>query len=213
MTARLTVHPTHPQARLLQQISAGLFKGHVVALPTDTAYALVCALDDKNAVARLRRLRDIDDKHHLSLLCPDLSALATLARVNNPQYRLLKAATPGAFTFILDASKEVPRRVSHPSRKTIGLRVPSHPVPQALLALHGQAVIASTLILPEQSEPLDDPDDVLQALKGQVDAVVDAGPCPAQASTVVDLTPMANEQAPVLLRRGAGDPALIGLGE
>ena len=140
MTARLTVHPTHPQARLLQQISAGLFKGDVVALPTDTAYALVCALDDKNAVARLRRLRGIDDKHHLSLLCPDLSALATLARVNNPQYRLLNAATPGAFTFILDASKEVPRRVSHPSRKTIGLRVPSHPVPQALLALHGQAV-------------------------------------------------------------------------
>ena len=211
MTHRLSVHPTHPQARLMQQISAGLFKGNVVAMPTDTAYALVCALDNKDAVARLRRVRGIDDKHHLSLLCPNLSALATLARVNNPQYRLLKAATPGLFTFILDASKEVPRRVSHPARKTIGLRVPDHPVPLALLAAHGQAVIASTLILPGNDTPLDDPDEVLQALKGQIDIVVDAGNCPAQPSTVVDLTPMAQEQPAQLLRRGAGDPALIGL--
>jgi len=141
------VHPENPQPRLLKQTVALLEKGSVVAVPTDSSYALVCHLDDKSAADTLRRIRGVDDKHHLTLLCRDLSELASYARVDNQQYRLLKSATPGPYTFILEASKEVPRRLSHPSRKTIGLRMPAHKVLQALMALHEKQLLATTLIL------------------------------------------------------------------
>jgi tRNA threonylcarbamoyl adenosine modification protein (Sua5/YciO/YrdC/YwlC family) len=148
MAQYFEVHPENPQPRLLKQAVALLTNGGIVAVPTDSSYALVCHIDDKAAADNLRRIRGVDDKHHLALLCRDLSELANYARVDNRQYRLLKAATPGPYTFILEASKEVPRRLSHPSRKTIGLRVPEHKTLQDLLALHGAPLLATTLIPP-----------------------------------------------------------------
>ena len=152
------VHPVNPQPRLLRQAAQILEDGGVAAIPTDSSYALACHLDDKAAAEKLRRLRAVDERHHLTLLCRDLSELASYARVDNRQYRLLKLATPGPFTFILEATKEVPRRVSHPSRRTIGLRVPDHPVTGALLALLGQPLLATTLIPPGEREPMNDPE-------------------------------------------------------
>jgi len=172
------VHPDNPQARLLKQATALLAGGAVVAVPTDSSYALVCHLDDKAAADTLRRIRGVDDKHPLTLLCRDLSELASYARVDNKQFRLLKAATPGPFTFILEASKEVPRRLSHPSRKTIGLRVPSHKTLQALLALHGAPLLATTLIPPGEAEPLNDAQDIRRLFEHDLAAVIDAGACP-----------------------------------
>ena len=148
MAQHFSVHPDNPQPRLLKQAAALLTQGGVLAVPTDSSYALACQLDDKAAADKLRRIRQVDDKHHLTLLCRDLRELANYARVDNAQFRLLKNATPGPFTFILEASKEVPRRVSHPQRKTIGLRVPEHPALQALLEVHGAPLLATTLILP-----------------------------------------------------------------
>src|ERR1700755_82930 len=148
------VHPDNPQQRLLKQAAALLARGEIVAVPTDSSYALACHLDDKDAVDQLRRIRQVDDKHHLTLICRDLSELANYARVDNKQYRLLKAATPGPFTFILEATKEVPRRLSHPSRRTIGLRVPEHKVTQELLALFGEPLLATTLIAPDEAEAM-----------------------------------------------------------
>src|SRR6187431_3805479 len=156
MAQYFEVHPDNPQVRLLKQAVALLEKGGVVAVPTDSSYALACHLDDKAAADRLRQIRGVDDKHHLTLLCRDLSELANYARVDNRQYRLLKAATPGAYTFILEATKEVPRRVSHPQRKTIGLRVPDHRALQALLEVHGAPLLSTTLMEPDASEPLND---------------------------------------------------------
>ena len=156
MAQLFEVHPDNPQGRLLKQAAALLENGGVLAVPTDSSYALVCHLDDKAAVDRLRRIRGVDDKHHLTLLCRDLAELASYARVDNRQYRLLKAATPGPWTFILEATKEVPRRVSHPSRKTIGLRVPEHKVLHELLVQHNGALLATTLIPAGESEPLND---------------------------------------------------------
>jgi tRNA threonylcarbamoyl adenosine modification protein (Sua5/YciO/YrdC/YwlC family) len=179
--------------------------GGIVALPTDSSYALVCHLDDKGAVDRLRRLRGVDEKHHLTLLCRDLSEIGTYARVDNTQYRLLKAATPGPYTFILEATREVPRRLSHPSRKTIGLRVPEHAIAQALLAELGQPLIGTTLILPGSEEPLNDPDDIRDALQKQVELVIDGGSCSLQPTTVVDLS----GAGPVVLREGRGDVSLF----
>jgi len=167
----------------------------------------VCHLDDKAAAESLRRIRGVDDKHHLTLLCRDLSELASYARVDNRQFRMIKLGTPGPFTFILEATKEVPRRVSHPSRRTIGLRVPDHKVTQALLELLGQPLLATTLIAPGDTEPLNDPADIRLRLQKQVQAVVDAGACPRQPTTIIDLT----GDEPVLVRRGRGDPALLGL--
>jgi len=154
MSQYFEVHPTHPQQRLLKQAAQILHGGGVAAIPTDSSYALVCHLDDKAAAEQLRRIRGVDDRHHLTLLCRDLSELASYARVDNKQYRLLKAATPGPFTFILEATKEVPRRVSHPSRRTIGLRVPEHPVTTTLLDLLGQPLLATTLIASDETEPM-----------------------------------------------------------
>jgi tRNA threonylcarbamoyl adenosine modification protein (Sua5/YciO/YrdC/YwlC family) len=207
MSQRLQIHPDNPQHRLLKQAAQILHDGGVAAVPTDSSYALVCRLDDKAAVDNLRRLRGVDDKHHLTLLCRDLSELASYARVDNRQYRLLKLGTPGPFTFILEASKEVPRRVSHPSRRTIGLRVPDHRVLQELLAVFGQPLLATTLIPPGESEPLNDPEDIREHYQSRLQAVVDAGACARQPTTVVDLS----SDPPVLVRIGRGDPATLGL--
>ncbi len=201
------IHPDNPQARLLKQAVALLDKGGILAVPTDSSYALVCHLDDKAAVEQLRRIRGVDDKHHLTLLCRDLSELANYARVDNACYRLLKSVTPGPYTFILEASKEVPRRVSHPSRKTIGLRVPDHHVLQELLALHGSALLATTLIAPGETEPLNDAADIRARFEKQIAGVIDAGACALEPTTVVDLT----GDEPVLVRQGRGDLARLGL--
>ena len=201
------VHPDNPQQRLLQRAAEILHAGGIAAVPTDSSYALVCHLDDKAAAEKLRRIRGVDDKHHLTLLCRDLSELSSYAKVDNKQYRLLKSATPGPFTFILEATKEVPRRVSHPSRRTIGLRVPDHLMLQQLLTLFGEPLLATTLIPPGDTEPLNDPEDIRQRFNGQIQAVVGAGACAMSPTTVVDLT----QSPPALVRRGRGDPALLGL--
>ncbi|WP_298926238.1 L-threonylcarbamoyladenylate synthase [uncultured Ramlibacter sp.] len=205
------VHPDNPQVRLLKQAVALLAGGGILAVPTDSSYALACHLDDKAAADRLRQIRGFDDKHHLTLLCRDLSELANYARVDNRQYRMLKAATPGPYTFILEATREVPRRLSHPQRKTIGLRVPDHKVLQELLALHGGPLLATTLIAPGQSEPLNDAQEIRERYERQVAAVVDAGACPSQPSTVVDMTPMGTGGDAVVVREGRGDVAALGL--
>jgi len=201
------VHPDNPQPRFLRQAAQILQAGGVGAIPTDSSYALVCRLDDKAAAEALRRIRGVDDKHHLTLLCRDLSELASYARVDNKQYRLLKAATPGPFTFILEATKEVPRRLSHPSRRTIGLRVPEHKVTQELLALFGEPLLATTLIPPGESEPLNDTEQICARYDKLLQVVVDAGACAAKPTTVIDMT--ADE--PVIVRLGGGDPASLGL--
>jgi len=208
MSQYFEVHPDNPQIRLLKQAAQILDRGGIVAIPTDSSYALVCHLDDKAAAENLRRIRGVDEKHHLTLLCRDLRELASYARVDNRQYRLLKLGTPGPFTFILEATKEVPRRVSHPSRRTIGLRVPDHKVTQELLAVFGQPLLATTLIAPGESEPLNDPSDIRDRLQKQIQAVVDAGACPAQPTTVIDLT----DDVAAVVRLGRGDPAELGLG-
>lgn len=207
MALRYEVHPEQPQVRLLKQACDWLHQGGVAAVPTDSSYALVCHLDDKAAVDALRRIRGVDERHHLTLLCRDLSELASYARVDNQQYRLLKLGTPGPYTFILEATKEVPRRVSHPSRRTIGLRVPDHPVTQALLEVMGQPLLATTLILPGQEEALNDADAIEEALGKRIQAIVDAGACPREPTTVIDLSGGGAE----VLRQGRGELARLGL--
>jgi len=211
MAQWLQVHPDNPQPRLLKQAVAMLNQGGVLAVPTDSSYALVCHLDDKTAIDQMRRIRGVDDKHHLTLLCRDLSELALYAKVDNRQFRLLKAATPGAYTFILEATKEVPRRVSHPQRKTIGLRVPDHVCLLQLLEMHSAPLLATTLIPPGESEPLNQAGEIRERFEHQLAAVIDAGACAMQATTVVDLTPMATGLAPMLIRPGGGDTKLLGL--
>ncbi|MFZ5526478.1 MAG: L-threonylcarbamoyladenylate synthase [Pseudomonadota bacterium] len=207
MAQYFEVHPQHPQPRLLKQAVALLRQGGVAAVPTDSSYALVCHLDDKTAVETLRRIRAVDERHHLTLLCRDLSELASYARVDNQQYRLLKSATPGAYTFILEATKEVPRRVSHPSRRTIGLRVPDHIVTQALLAEMGEPLLATTLIMPGETQALNDAHEIRERLQKQVQAVVDAGACPMEPTSVIDLS----DGEPRVIRQGRGDLAALGL--
>ena len=207
MSQYFEVHPENPQARLLKQAAQILLTGGVAAVPTDSSYALVCRLDDKAAVEQLRRIRQVDDKHHLTLLCRDLSELANYAKVDNRQYRLMKLGTPGPFTFILEATKEVPRRLSHPSRRTIGLRVPEHKVLQALLDEVGQPLLATTFIPPGEIDALNDADEIRTRFEKQLQAIVNAGACPLQPTTVIDLT----DEEPVLVRQGRGDPAKLGL--
>lgn len=207
MAQYFEIHPENPHLRLLKQAVTMLEHGGILAVPTDSSYALVCHLDDKAAVDRLRRIRGVDDQHHLTLLCRDLSELANYARVDNRQYRLLKSVTPGPYTFILEASREVPRRVSHPQRKTIGVRVPRHKALQDLLALHNGPLLATTLIARGDTEPLNDAQQIRQRFEHQIDAVIDAGACALQPTTVVDLT----GSEPVLLRQGRGDLAALGL--
>ncbi|MGK5014041.1 MULTISPECIES: L-threonylcarbamoyladenylate synthase [unclassified Janthinobacterium] len=201
------IHPENPQLRLIKQAAQIIQSGGVVALPTDSCYALVCQLDDKGAVERLRRIRGVDEKHHLTLLCRDLSELGLYARVDNRQFRLLKAGTPGAYTFILEATKEVPRRLSHPSRKTIGLRVPQHRIVQSLLEELGQPLLGATLTLPGDEDSLTDADTIRERLEKLVDLIVDGGVCAHGPSTVIDLT----GPEPEVVRVGRGDPAVLGL--
>ena len=211
MAQLFEVHPLNPHARLLGQAVDLIKRGGIAAVPTDSSYALVCQLDDKAAADSLRRIRGVDDKHHLTLLCRDLSELANYARVDNKQFRLLKAATPGPYTFILEASKEVPRRLSHPSRKTIGLRVPDHKTLQALLELHGGPLLATTLIPRGETESISDPDDINGPLEHELAAVIDAGACHKEPTTVIDLTPMADGGDPVVVRQGRGSVEALGL--
>jgi tRNA threonylcarbamoyl adenosine modification protein (Sua5/YciO/YrdC/YwlC family) len=208
MSQYFELHPVNPQPRLVKQAAAILHAGGIAAIPTDSSYALVCHLDDKAAAEQLKRIRGVDDKHLLTLLCRDLSELASYARVDNRQYRILKLGTPGPFTFILLATKEVPRRVSHPQRRTVGLRVPDHRVAQALLAELGQPLLATTLIAPGESEPMNEAQAIRERFQKQLQAVVDAGACPMQPTTVIDLSDDVNA---VVLRHGRGDPALLGL--
>ena len=211
MSQFFEIHPDNPQARLLRQAVQLLAKGGVLAVPTDSSYALVCHLDDKAAADRLRRIRQVDDRHHLTLLCRDLSELASYARVDNRQYRLLKQATPGAYTFILEASKEVPRRVSHPSRETIGLRVPDHGALLALLAEHGAPLLATTLIPPGETTPMNDAHEIRERFERDLDGVIDAGACSLEPTTVIDLTPMGTGGDPEVVREGQGPLAALGL--
>ena len=205
MSQYFQIHPENPQLRLVRQAVQIVGAGGLVALPTDSSYALVCHLDDKAAVERMRKIRGVDDRHHLTLLCRDLSEIANYAKVDNRQYRLLKAATPGPYTFILEASKEVPRRLSHPSRKTIGLRVPENIIAQALLEELGQALIGTTLILPGSEDPLNDAADIRNQLEKHIELVIDGGSCSLLPTTVVDLT----GDAPLVLRQGRGDAGLF----
>ena len=207
MSQYFEVHPQNPQPRLLRQAAQILHAGGIAAIPTDSSYALVCHLDDKAAAEQLRRIRGVDDRHHLTLLCRDLSELSSHARVDNRQYRLLKLGTPGPFTFILEATKEVPRRVSHSSRRTIGLRVPDHPVTGALLELLGQPLLATTLIPPGDSEPLNEPQLIRERYEKTIQAIVDAGACAREPTTVIDLT----SEPPRLVRLGRGNPAQLGV--
>ena len=207
MSQFFQVHPVNPQVRLIKQAAQIIHDGGIVAVPTDSSYALVCHLDDKGAVERLRRIRGIDEKHHLTLLCRDLSELGVYARVDNRQFRLLKAATPGPFTFILEATKVVPRRLSHPSRKTIGLRVPEDNIMNALLAELDQPLLGSTLIMPGETEALNDADIICERLGKQLELIIDGGSCCMEPTTVIDLT---GDEA-VLVRQGRGDAAAFGL--
>ena len=204
---RIEVHPENPQARLIAQAVALLRAGEVIAVPTDSSYALVAHLDDKDAADRMRQLRGIDNKQHLAILCRDLSELSNYAKVDNAQYRMLKLGTPGPFTFILEATKEVPRRLSHPQRKTIGLRVPEGKVLQMLLEEHGAPLLATTLIPPGASEPLNDAEDIVEAFHAGLAAVIDAGACSTQPTTVIDMS----QGTPEVVREGRGDPARLGL--
>ncbi len=206
MAQHFHIHPDNPQPRLLKQAVALLNQGGIVAVPTDSSYALACHLDDKTAADSLRRIRGVDDKHHLTLLCRDLKELATYARVDNQQFRLIKAATPGPYTFILEATKEVPRRLSHPKRLTIGLRVPDHHTLQELLALHGAPLLATTLIPPGETEPLNDADTIRTQYEHAVAAIIDAGACASEPTTVIDLT-----DGIAIVRQGRGDLARLGL--
>ncbi|WP_376994206.1 L-threonylcarbamoyladenylate synthase [Bordetella pertussis] len=207
MALLLTLHPANPQPRLIKQAAQWLSDGGLVAVPTDSSYAVVAPLDDKAAADALRRLRGLDERHHLTLLCRDVAEIALAARVDNKQYRLLKAATPGPWTFILEATREVPRRVSHPSRKTIGIRVPAHAVALALLEQVGAPLLSTTLIPRDEEDALNDPEAIQERYQHELAAVIDAGACPQTPTTVVDLT----GAEPAVLRRGGGDPAALGL--
>jgi tRNA threonylcarbamoyl adenosine modification protein (Sua5/YciO/YrdC/YwlC family) len=200
MSQYFAVHPTHPQPRLIAQAAAIIRDGGVIAYPTDSCYAIGCQIGDKDAMQRLRTIRKVDDKHHLTLMCRDLSEIATYAQVDNVQYRLLKKLTPGSYTFILLASREVPRRLLHPRRKTIGMRVPEHAVAQALLAELGEPLLSATLILPGDTSPLNDGEEIRERLEHALDLVLDAGSCGIDPTTMVDLT----GAAPQLLRQGKG---------
>ncbi len=200
MTQRFALHPTHPQARLLRQAAGVLGAGGLVAVPTDACYVLACRVGDKDAVDRLRAIRGLDDRHLLTLMCRDLSELSTYARVDNRQYRFLKEWTPGPYTFVLDATKEVPRRLWHPSRRTIGLRVPDAAIAQGLLEAHGEPVLCSSLILPDEPDPLNDAAEIAARLARRIELVLEGGGQGFVPTTVVDLT----GDEPLVVRVGCG---------
>lgn len=203
MAQLFQLHPEHPQPRLIKQAAEIARSGGLIAMPTDAAYSLAGVTGYAPLLDRIRRIRDVDERHHFTLMCRDLSEIATYARVDNSQYRLLKAITPGAYTLILQGSKELPRRVLHPKRKTIGLRVPSHPFVLALLAELNEPLLTSTLILPGDEMPLSDVDSIRARLEKQIDLVIDAGACGTEMTTVVNLSDGQQE----LIRAGKGSLA------
>ena len=205
MTLRLEIHPDNPQPRLIRQAVEVLRDGGLIVYPTDSCYAFGCALDSADCAKSITRIRQTDKHHNFTLICQDLSEIAVYARVPNWAYRLLRAHTPGAYTFILAATRDVPRRLQNPKRKTIGIRVPDHPVPMALLRELGSPLMSSTLLLPGEEQPLNDGDEIFDRLQGQVDAVIDSGSCGLEPSTVIDLT----GDFPVVLRHGRGDTSRI----
>jgi tRNA threonylcarbamoyl adenosine modification protein (Sua5/YciO/YrdC/YwlC family) len=209
MAQFFALHPDQPQPRLIRQAAEIMRGGGLVAFPTDSAYALGGLTGDADLLQRIRRIRTVDERHHFTLMCRDLSEIATYARVDNAQYRLLKATTPGAYTFILEGTKELPRRLLHPKRKTIGLRVPDHPVVAALLAELDEPILTSTLLLPGEDLPLTDAEEIRDRMEKLVDLVIDAGFCGPEATTVIDLT----SGAPTLVRAGKGDLTPFGLEE
>jgi tRNA threonylcarbamoyl adenosine modification protein (Sua5/YciO/YrdC/YwlC family) len=201
MTQHWHIHPDNPQPRLLKQAAERLQAGELVVLPTDASYVLACHIGDRDALDRMRRLRQLDDQHHMTLMCRDLSEIGTYAKVDNPTFRLLKAHTPGAYTFILNATREVPKRLMHPKRQTIGIRVPAHPVPLGLMDILQEPLLTCSLIMPNENEPMDDPEMINDVLQRQVELVLNAGFGTLMSTTVVDLT----GDAPEILRQGAGD--------
>ena len=201
MSQFFQIHPVNPQTRLIEQAVQILRKGGVIAYPTDSAYALGCQLEDKGALERIRRIRRLDDEHNFTLVCRDLSQLGTYARVDNNVYRLIRNHTPGAYTFILKATGEVPRRLLHPKRKTIGLRVPDNRITLALLEKLGEPMMSVSLILPGEQLPLTDPYDIRESLQHDLDLVIDGSYCGMEPTSVIDLS----EDVPVILRRGVGD--------
>lgn len=203
MSQFFQIHAENPQARLIRQVAEVVRGGGVIVYPTDSGYALGCLIGDKDALERIRALRRLDDKHHFTLVCRDLSEIATYAKVENSVYRLLKAVTPGPYTFILPATREVPRRLQHPKRKTIGLRIPDNAIAQALLAELGEPMMSTTLILPGNTLPESDPYEIRQLLERQVDLIIDGGYGSQEVTTMVDL----EGETPVVLREGLGDPA------
>jgi tRNA threonylcarbamoyl adenosine modification protein (Sua5/YciO/YrdC/YwlC family) len=203
MTQRFQVHPHNPQLRLIRQATKLLQDGGLIVYPTDSSYALGCHLGDRAAAERIERLRQTGRDHNFTLVCRDLSEIATYARVDNSTYRLLRSLTPGPYTFILRATREVPRRLQNPKRQTIGIRVPNHPVPAALLAELGEPLMSSTLLMPGDDVPLSDPEEIMEALQGRIDLLIDSGNCGVEPSTVVDLT----GDVPVVVRRGKGPTA------
>lgn len=207
MAQFFSLHPDHPQPRLIRQAAEIMHAGGLVAFPTDSAYALGGVTGDARLLDRIRRIRGVDERHHFTLMCRDLSEIAIYARVDNSQYRLLKALTPGPYTFILEGTKELPRRLLHPKRKTIGLRVPDHPVVSALLEALGEPLLGSTLLLPGEDLPLTDAEDIRERLQHELDLVIDAGHCGTQPTSVIDLS----SGTPELVRAGAGDVARFGL--
>lgn len=207
MSQFFSIHPENPQPRLIKRAAEIIRAGGIVVYPTDSCYALGCHIGDKAAMERIRMIRGIDDRHHLTLVCHDLSELATYARVDNQQFRLLKAATPGSYVFILEATRELPKRLQHSKRRTIGLRIPDHPVVSALLAELGEPILSSTLLLPGEDLPLTDAAEIRERLEHQVDLVLDGGSCGIEPSTVVDLT----GAAPEIIRAGKGSLAPFGL--
>lgn len=202
MTQHWHLHPVNPQPRLLKQATDRLKAGELLVMATDASYVLVCHIGDKAALERLRRVRGLDDHHHLTLLCRDLSEIGTYAKVDNSVFRLLKAHTPGAYTFILAGTKEVPKRLLHPKKQTIGIRIPDHPVAQGLLELMGEPLLSTTLQMPGDSEPLNDPEDIVGQLQKRVDVILDSGYGGLMSTTVVDFS----DGNPVVLREGLGDP-------
>nr|WP_314901198.1 L-threonylcarbamoyladenylate synthase [uncultured Deefgea sp.] len=205
MSQFFSIHAENPQARLIKQAADIIRKGGLVIYPTDSCYAIGCSLDNKSGVDRIRKIRQLDDKHHFTLACRDLSQLGNYARVDNQAFRLLKAATPGSYTFILLATKEVPRRVSHPKKLTIGLRVPDHPVALALLEELGEPLLSSSLLLPNEEFPMTDAWEIRDRLEHEVDLVIEGGYCGTDPTTVVDLS----GDMPMLIREGKGSLALF----
>ncbi len=207
MAQYFVIHPENPQARLIHQAVTILNNGGVIAYPTDSTYALGCVLGNTDAQKRIREIRGVDDAHHFTLVCRNLAEIGNYAQIDNSQFRLLKANTPGQYTFVLKASREVPRRLQHPKRSTIGIRVPQHAVTQAILDELNQPLLSMTLLMPGDEEPLNEAWEIRDRLEHQVELVIDAGACVAQPTTVIDLT----SAEPELIRLGAGDPSPFGL--